>query len=241
MPMNPRLLRPLDTGFNPRKLAGLDFWLDASDASTITVATGVSEWRDKSGRNKHFTQTTGNNQPATGSATMGGKNAILFDGTDDFLECATPMTDALPLTFFFVFRLVAKLSNSIYYAGGTAASNFHLRHNASGGSPMVVAGGGIAHTVSGDREGIDDILLYRVPATGDSLARRSGTAFINNNATLKPQNLGGTHRIARNVGGFTSYANIAVAEIISYNSLLSDTQVATVEKYLSKKWGVTLA
>jgi hypothetical protein len=41
----------------------LGCWLDASDPSTITYATGVSSWRDKSGRGRNATQATGANQP----------------------------------------------------------------------------------------------------------------------------------------------------------------------------------
>jgi len=39
-------------------------WLDGRDISTIGVATGVSEWRDKSGNNRHVFQATGSRQPA---------------------------------------------------------------------------------------------------------------------------------------------------------------------------------
>ena len=39
-------------------------WLDAADASTISIATGVSEWRDKSGNNRHVFQATTSRQPA---------------------------------------------------------------------------------------------------------------------------------------------------------------------------------
>lgn len=50
MGMNPKLLRPRSTGFNPKSISGLALWLDASDLSTITLnGSNVSEWRDKSG------------------------------------------------------------------------------------------------------------------------------------------------------------------------------------------------
>jgi hypothetical protein len=32
MPMNPRLLRPRASGFDPRSISGLALWLDAADA-----------------------------------------------------------------------------------------------------------------------------------------------------------------------------------------------------------------
>ena len=38
-------------------------WLDALDSGTIALATGVSQWNDKSGNANHFAQATGANQP----------------------------------------------------------------------------------------------------------------------------------------------------------------------------------
>ena len=62
----------------------LSLWLDASDASTITHSNGsVSQWADKSGNAFHFTQTTAAlTNRLLGSVTIGGINAINFDGSD---------------------------------------------------------------------------------------------------------------------------------------------------------------
>lgn len=43
--------------------ATLVAWLDALDSGTIAIATGVSQWNDKSGNANHFAQSTGANQP----------------------------------------------------------------------------------------------------------------------------------------------------------------------------------
>jgi hypothetical protein len=70
--MNPRLMRPLATGFNPKSLSGLSLWLDGADSSTITLnGTAVSQWSDKSGNSRNATQGTALNQPTT--ATVNGK------------------------------------------------------------------------------------------------------------------------------------------------------------------------
>ena len=63
-------------------------WLDAADLSTITIATGVSEWRDKSGNGRHASQATASLQPSLISSTPNGLNAILFDGSDDWMGTA---------------------------------------------------------------------------------------------------------------------------------------------------------
>lgn len=64
----------------------LSFWQDASDVSTIILATGVSQWRDKSGNNRHFTQTVGADQPSYSSTAFFGLPGITFDGVNDNLR-----------------------------------------------------------------------------------------------------------------------------------------------------------
>jgi hypothetical protein len=59
--------------------ASLALWLDADDASTITLnGSNVSQWNDKSGNNRHATQATAVYQPAYDLTTFGGKPALLW-------------------------------------------------------------------------------------------------------------------------------------------------------------------
>jgi hypothetical protein len=55
-----------------------DAWFDAADLSTITIATGVSEWRDKSGNERHMTQATAGVQPPLDLETKNGLACIRF-------------------------------------------------------------------------------------------------------------------------------------------------------------------
>lgn len=59
--------------------AALRIWLDAKDSSTITIATGVSSWADKSGNVNNFTQGNTSFQPSYAS------NRVTLDGIDDYL------------------------------------------------------------------------------------------------------------------------------------------------------------
>lgn len=62
-----------------------DFWLDASDSSTITQATGVSNWVDKiAGINT--SQADGSKQPLLITNAINELPTIRFDGTNDFLR-----------------------------------------------------------------------------------------------------------------------------------------------------------
>lgn len=245
MAMSNRLLRPRASGFSPKQIAGLQLWLDAADANTITADTGVSEWRDKSSTKSVWAQATGNDQPATGTATMNGKNVLVFDGSNDSLSASEPMNTSMPLTFFIVQRIVAKSAFGMSYTAGGANDNFNIRQAGDNTGILTVTAGGGQFLNTGsmsNREGIDDIFVLAFPAgAGDS-----GAVYLNgdtlsfpagSSATQKPT-LTGTHYIGRRSDGF--YANFRVAEIIAYSTLLTDTQRRSVESYLGTKWGITV-
>lgn len=53
-------------------------WFDAADISTISISTGVSEWRDKSGNARHMVNSTGSQQPAYEEYSANGRPSIYF-------------------------------------------------------------------------------------------------------------------------------------------------------------------
>jgi len=91
-------------GFVPSAVAGLQLWLDASDASSLFDATSggslvaadgaVARWQDKSGSARHATQATSESQPQRKLGVAGGRDILRFDGVDDFFDS----TDFLDLT-----------------------------------------------------------------------------------------------------------------------------------------------
>jgi len=77
---------PTTTLWSPADIT-TQLWCDASDEDTITDAAGsVSQWDDKSGNVLNLEQTTAADQPVTGSVTIGGLNALYFDGSNDFMQ-----------------------------------------------------------------------------------------------------------------------------------------------------------
>lgn len=155
MAMSPRLLRPRASGFNPRAISGLIAWYDAADSATLTVSTGVSSWADKSGNGYTLRQSIGNNQPATGTRTIGGKNALDFDGSNDLLSLGTTPPEYLlnlsafrALTLFAVLqsdspnsiRRVASLQRTGKNSNDTGV--YFGRHVTSSGSTEMAAGAG---------------------------------------------------------------------------------------------------
>lgn len=59
--------------------AALWGWFDAEDSTTITIATGISQWNDKSAALDHLSQATGARQPAyQAAAWTGGRPAVEY-------------------------------------------------------------------------------------------------------------------------------------------------------------------
>lgn len=54
-----------------------DLWFDASDSSTVILNSGVAEWRDKSGNNRHLAQGTSSQRPLI-TETLNNQPVISF-------------------------------------------------------------------------------------------------------------------------------------------------------------------
>jgi hypothetical protein len=76
-----KLLTPAALG------SSLALWLDADDASTITLnGSTVLQWQDKSGNGRHAVQATAANQPIYNATGLNAKPVLGFDGTNSFMQ-----------------------------------------------------------------------------------------------------------------------------------------------------------
>lgn len=75
--------------------ASLSLWLDADDASTITLnGSTVSQWNDKSGNEYHFAQAIAANQPVYSTGALNGKNVISIVSSDSLTRDVIPFNDS---------------------------------------------------------------------------------------------------------------------------------------------------
>jgi hypothetical protein len=108
----PRGVSPVDEAMVQRRLwtpaeARPALWLDTFDLSTISTASGaVSEWQDKSGNGRHFTQGVAANRPTFDSGLQ--PQSILWDGVNDALQRSVESwAYVYPVSFFVSLRAVA--------------------------------------------------------------------------------------------------------------------------------------
>jgi hypothetical protein len=237
--MSPRLLRPLASGFNPKSIAGLEAWYDASVSSSITIATGVQKWADLSGKGRDLIQDITNNQPAYNSVTLNGKPTVTFDGTNDFLRSAN-FAVAQPYTFIAVFRFEAAFVSGnprVFDAGNVARSGEVFR---GGTDDMRMFSGPGSATVVGNLAPAGSVQAFNIwdfefNTTASALRYRknvyTATASIGTN--------GGERMTIGASGGLSgNNSNSSVAEFLMFSRILAVTEADKVRSYLGRKYNL---
>lgn len=226
-------------------------WLDAADPSTITIATGVSEWRDKSGNGRHFTQAVGGSQPAYNQNGINNLGSISFNGTAKALQ-RTPEAWAFqyPITSFIVFRASALTNayNSLfefYTTAGPANAGWSDLIKSNGRSAVYAA-----NTASGqpnyDGTGVatyvtNQTYIFSAIHQNNSLIglQNGKTDGSNSGSYTLRTNLGTSPLYIGSSPLFNRYTNWQIGEvIITNNAALSTSDRLKIEGYLAWKWGI---
>lgn len=72
---------------------GLLLWLDAADDTSFTGGNAVTAWSDRSGNATHLAQASASAQPNRILGGIGGLPVVRFDGLDDALQVQTALTN----------------------------------------------------------------------------------------------------------------------------------------------------
>jgi hypothetical protein len=221
---------PVAGAFDPLTLSPLAWW-DASDASTVTVASGrVSAWDDKSGNGWHLSQADSGRRPVHSAAAING-----LDAMDWMSGSANPwmQTSASSFTaeeFYFVVR----------HDGGTGFQNYSGLFNPADNS--------VDGWFTGNAFGLYS-LFFSVPTYVNG-----GTT--DEQAILFPA-LASTClvRCRRTAGTFTTTSGVVVGfdrlntasprawpgficEGLAFATELDPTDRASLETYLMCRWGI---
>lgn len=253
MSMSPRLLRPRATGFNPKSIAGLKLWLDASNTSSLTLnGSTVSQMNDLSGNGFHATQGTANNQPTYQATGFNSKPTLYFDTTDSITSSATVADYILTPTTAPNFVLVMACYMPTVAAGGTIAFGSDLQTNGRvffashyGGSSIIydtvnTSGGRILATGQVDSGWTTPHIMtvYRLGAAMS--VRRNGVEIAGkSNASGNFASTSAKLQIGKCDGAGVNY--MYMSECVTYAAALSAPQIATIERGLGKKWRVAVA
>jgi hypothetical protein len=231
-----------------------NFWLDASDLSTITVATGVSQWRDKRGNGVNAVQATGANQPTYSATSFFGRPGITFDGVNDGLSISTTAGQNTTHGVFWVFQRIG---------AGTDTGGSGYRPEISCASSVGGADNGALHYVKNTNNLGASYPYYNAPGpvtmnydltAGTVYSNTAGQvmSFQNNvtgwgvwrNGLLEGTTAGLATPNSTNSGYNLAVqlvpvrtSNIIIAEVL-HIPISNTTNRQLVEGYLAWKWGL---
>ena len=225
--------------WDPGSLSTLEGWYDAADEQTITGATNVSQWDDKSGNDRHAKQATEANQPSNGS-TVGGLNAIDFVAANSDLLITDDVATWLTGTEYTIFAvssqevagagMICGINQSAnqkgLHVGWKDASTWSDAHYNDDGDMTVTQNTDVVLTCS----------QYQAPG---SELWRNGTS-VGTNATLPANDLT-TPTGGFNIGGGHSGSNPMdgkYCELVVITGAMTEANRQKVEGYLAWKWGL---
>jgi hypothetical protein len=243
----------------------LQLWLDASAPETLFNATtggslvaadgAVARWEDKSGNARHFTQSTSGSRPLRKVSQQNGRDTLLFDGTNDFFEGSDfSDADSGGMTVFVVYKRNATgAPHELLTKANTNGIGWFIRHAASGdlrlnidlgdGNDMFRATSAVVSAASyavvgfvAVSGGYQSSLFYRNGSAVDMAA-----ASVTGSGAQQPPSTTGIVRVGvqEYQGTYYFHASANIAEIIIYDTALSDANRSAVESYLMTKWGIT--
>jgi len=215
--------------FTPADIA-TELWLDADDASTLTMSgSNVTQWDDKSGNARHFSQGTASLQPTTG--TVNGKTSILFDEVDEQrLENGSPVWDSGTHTVIEVFQPLSEFFFINPLTNGDTTGFIFVAENNSSSTTLNSNMGAVT---------------YR--HNGASITFSTRDDAFNTTGQGDPKNI-----LTSTVGDLTTFSTAQVGRYSNIDTLNGHvcevvvikgdnaSTIADVEGYLATKWGISI-
>ena len=235
---------------------GLALWLDAADDTTFSYSSGtsVSQWRDKSGNNRHFFQATAGNQPSR-SAVINSRKSIQFTAaSSQYLRYnSTIINNRTGGSVFVVWKTAGETSQysqilDNYHGGANAQyAGFQMERNSTADQYYwgfqdtgYVAAGNIPAT------SYSNGTTYCYWITKDLTTITGGYNGISVTPSSSPSSTWTEDTKGWLIGcwgsnteTFGRFFNGQISEIIIFNRGLSAIEVKQVNTYLGQKWGIS--
>ncbi|MEY3005213.1 MAG: Cyanophage [Pseudomonadota bacterium] len=247
------------TPWTPADLgASLALWLDADDASTITLnGSSVSQWDDKSGNDWHMSQAIATSQPAYITGGLNGRFVIRTDGNDRLGNTTTSLFRNVGVATWVAvgkYPLATGTGNSmlLFCSTGVDAlrTRFGLTANPSpGGQFMGVAGRrlgseGFATAPSSTARIVGSYFIEVGQADYANARANHWTNGIQDLTSASFQTAGNTSDTNPLFVGVFGQSNVLsptnteIAEAIAIEGPLPTADRQKLEGYLAHKWGL---
>ena len=211
---------------SPADIAGLKLWLDAAAGTGVLSGDPVAQWEDQSGLGNHASQSEPAQQAILQDEVVNGRPVLRFDADDGY---TTPLVLNLPCTIFAVYavRSADELARRIVNGSNNwligPYGPVHEFYNTGGFTGGVVSTPGQFVAQASWQDG--------------SLSRN----FVNGSFVGSALGAGGGPGTFGLGTGGASYEPLDgdLAEVIAYDSALSEVNLANVWNYLATKYALT--
>jgi hypothetical protein len=226
----------------PQRASNLLLWL-RGDAGVVSSSGNVSQWTDQSQNGNNASQTTGSNQPTVVTNALNGLGTISFNGTNQWLSLASGFANFTQGASIFVVTKPTSITTGVRFldfGNGQTNNNISFREQASTGFSLYSYNGATASNVTSSTGlGTGSYQLLEAIHSG------AGNATLYSNGAQTAQgNLSNINNVAR-TGNFigkdfntTTFLNGQIAEILVYNSALTNGDKAAIESYFKSKYNV---
>ncbi len=213
--------------FSPTDLSGLLGWWKA-DSLALSDTDPVTTWADSSGNGNNA---GGANGVLYRTNQINGLPAVFFDGSDDSLDVSTLTATTKPVSIFAVVKPADTSTRTVVSCD--AAGGLQLRID-----PKLTANKATVAAIGSSNTSLSGGTAYRVALTYS--ATGAYTFYLNGTADGSGTNdqtfSASIVRIGRNIN--SEPMSGLIAELLIYDSVLSSTDRASVESYLSTKYSI---
>lgn len=227
-------------GFTPSQLAGLQLWLKADAITGLADGAAIGTWADSSGNGRNATQGTAGAQPTYKTGIINSLPVARFDGGDSLARTSAQLW-ATSMTMIAVWQQTdASVEPEVFSnAVGITVDSY------SGGRMYIAV-----HGVGAVTYASVDVTAWMIttahynavlPSGSRWFLSRNGAALTLISGGATAPNTSTTFGVGYNHWDNASRMKGDIAEIIVYDTALSDTNRQAVEAYLSAKYGIALA
>lgn len=212
------------SAFTKDSVPGLIAWYKADSGITKDAGNLVSVWADQSDSGFHLAQPTSTNQPLYVENVINGHPVLQFNGTDNTIF-RNPFVLAQPYTVFIVGKFItADATQRTFFSGGAA-----MAFDSQASKFRFYAGTSLYHGSQDTNNHIFTIVgngntSHIVIDTTDNAGAAGATGF--------------GYLYIGSYGAGSTWGNINLAEMLIFNSDLSDANRAIVLAELNNKYAI---
>ena len=214
----------------------IGFWLRA-DKNLTTSGSNISAWGDQTDNGNNATQSTSTYQPILISDAINGEPVVSFDGSNDYLNFTTTSAQT-EATVFFILNGQIGGSSSVLMNDGTTSLRYEQW--SSTGKYGFTRYGVADYTSTINTTFNEPVLLqFDKIAASTTVNIQETKNGIKNSANLTIGSASYGFPVGT-LGKSSGSPNAQMAEVIFYNSVLTNSETNKIETYLSIKYGIDL-